>query len=476
MSSLGVLQGDPSSPVLYLISCHNFRLPPDIDDLTLDGHTISHLEHADDMVIISSSFEGLQRHLDHLTMWCDRNFMTISNTKSKYMIFGMPPDPLPLPILGGKHILFVNSFTYIGCTFSTTSHNVLAEHYRTKAKTATRVANTILSMTKHVGFLPMQEARELYMGRVDPHLTFGAEVAIDTDKTATAWLEKVQIRFLRRTLGVQSRCSLAPLFTETGLWPVKYRRLDLALRYLRHILEPSPALFTRLALQECLQLHATHHPSWFGDLVIALQRLPVPVFLDEVNPTVSSVDSSRQALADSLMTSLNTAIAESEKLILLQNRQERDDNGNLIQRTCAVRAHLSIPCHPHRVALTRLIFSSHPLAVERLRWVERRRGIIVRNDRIYRLCRLAVEDEAHAVLYCGGSQYILAARQSFFDYLTTSHPHIPRCKRWNDSEVDFLRNILGWPKVLPALARLIHVVFAEFEQEPMHIHEDRADA
>ncbi|KIJ53188.1 hypothetical protein M422DRAFT_242320 [Sphaerobolus stellatus SS14] len=130
-SSLGVLQGDPSSPVLYLLYCHDFVLLGDPNDALLDGIPISHLEHADGMVIISTPLRGLQRHLDHVTAWCGRNFMTINATKSK------------------KHIEFVDTFTYIGCIFSTTSRNIFAEHYKRKSATITRIANTILSLSKH---------------------------------------------------------------------------------------------------------------------------------------------------------------------------------------------------------------------------------------------------------------------------------------------------------------------------------------
>ncbi|KIJ52948.1 hypothetical protein M422DRAFT_64837 [Sphaerobolus stellatus SS14] len=202
LSSLGVLQGDSSSPVLYLIHCSGFALPADPDDVFFGGTPISL----------------------RLGAWA-----------------ATPPSP--------PHSLFTDSFTYLGCTFSTLSH-VFDDHYYKKAATATRVANTVLAMSRQVGSLPVHEGRMLYTTRVDPHLTSCAEVVIDVVKTALQRLE--------------------------------YRRLDLTLRYLHHVLLPSPSLFVRAAFDECA--------SWLGDLIHALRHLPMPMILPPTGLTPTVID------------------------------------------------------------------------------------------------------------------------------------------------------------------------------------------
>ncbi|KIJ48064.1 hypothetical protein M422DRAFT_45508 [Sphaerobolus stellatus SS14] len=177
--------------MLYLIYCSDFTLPPDPNDVFLADTTISHLEHADNIVILSFSDSGLQRHLRHLTAWRGCSFMTINATKSKYMIFGVLPNPLPLPILAGRYIEFIDTFTYLGCTFSSLSHDIFDYPYYKKAATATRVVNTVRSMSRHVGYLPVHEGQILYTSRVDPHLISGAEVVINVVKTVLQCLEMV---------------------------------------------------------------------------------------------------------------------------------------------------------------------------------------------------------------------------------------------------------------------------------------------
>ncbi len=74
------------------------------------------------------------------------------------------------------------------------------------------------------------------MARVDPHLIFGAEVILDVDGPVLEAMCSVQHAYIRRMLGLNKRSATAVLFTETGLWPIRYRRILLALQYLAYIL------------------------------------------------------------------------------------------------------------------------------------------------------------------------------------------------------------------------------------------------
>ncbi|KAK0443103.1 uncharacterized protein EV420DRAFT_1576985 [Desarmillaria tabescens] len=68
------------------------------------------------------------------------------------------------------------------------------------------------------------------------------------------------------------------------------------------------------------------------------------------------------------------------------------------RRTLNRRTYLTTIVPAHRKALTRLFVSSHILAVEVLRWGERYRPKIPREWRLCRFCKIAVEDEVHALL------------------------------------------------------------------------------
>jgi hypothetical protein len=139
--------------------------------------------------------------------------------------------------MGGNIIKQVQKAPYLGVWFETGTKNIWREQYRVKAKKATKIGNALHGLDRFVGALPVWDTRNLYMARVDTHLTSGCDVCLDVDLKSLKLLEKVQCRFLRRLLGVGSRCLRVVLFSETGIWPIKYRRVYLALNYLCYLLQ-----------------------------------------------------------------------------------------------------------------------------------------------------------------------------------------------------------------------------------------------
>jgi hypothetical protein len=73
--------------------------------------------------------------------------------------------------------------------------------------------------------------------RFDCYLSPAAEISADTDRRILVDHVDIQQCSLRRLLGVNSRSILAPLFTETGLLPIRIRWLILALKRLQYILD-----------------------------------------------------------------------------------------------------------------------------------------------------------------------------------------------------------------------------------------------
>jgi hypothetical protein len=75
----------------------------------------------------------------------------------------------------------------------------------------------MLGLNRFVGTLPVWDLWTLYMARVDPYLTAGCEVCLDIEEKSLKLLEKVQLRFLRRMLGIGFHSMKAVLFSETGI-------------------------------------------------------------------------------------------------------------------------------------------------------------------------------------------------------------------------------------------------------------------
>ncbi len=127
---------------------------------------------------------------------------------------------------------------------------------------------------------------------------------------------------------------------------------------------------------------------------------PVPILTDatEIAAYVAEVEKVAEMW---LLQQLNS----STKLYLIHQRLEivgKRKTG--VQVPLKMRTYLTCPVSKYRDALqTSMVFSTHKLAVERLRWADRGRRCIACDQQLCRLRTLAVEPPEHV---CNGSGYI----------------------------------------------------------------------
>jgi hypothetical protein len=196
-------------------------------------------------------------------------------------------------------------------------------------------------------------------------------------------------------LGVGSRSLRAVLFSETGIWPIKYRRVYLALKNLCYLLELDHKRPAWNALQQSLSLARASKISWINDLRIVLSRLYIPVDLD-ISPNIDGamVELAMKAVKKSMEAWIDNEIESSSRVRdLLVGRLEKDkETGKLVKKSLDFRHYLRVKQPEHRKALTKMILSSHSLAVECRRWKERGKKVVPRQWRLCRFCYIYVED------------------------------------------------------------------------------------
>jgi hypothetical protein len=88
---IGLLSGDPASPVLWNLFMADLIILEDMDDSILSGIRIAILAQDDDILLISLSAAGLQRRLNAFTTRCTLNFIVVNMIKTVIIIF----DPAP---------------------------------------------------------------------------------------------------------------------------------------------------------------------------------------------------------------------------------------------------------------------------------------------------------------------------------------------------------------------------------------------
>lgn len=119
-STIGVKQGCPLSPTLFGIYIDELEAflrehIQESDGCYLHQVLIYILLFADDIALLSSSPEGLQRQLDALALFCDLRKLTVNLSKTKVIVFNGTKKSQDLQFLfKGETVEITNSYTYLG--------------------------------------------------------------------------------------------------------------------------------------------------------------------------------------------------------------------------------------------------------------------------------------------------------------------------------------------------------------------------
>ncbi|KAJ6495470.1 hypothetical protein C8R45DRAFT_824268, partial [Mycena sanguinolenta] len=468
---IGILIGNTSSPILWTLYLSDFKLLSDATaDILLAGIFITNLEQADDMIMMSLTAGGAQRKINAFWKWCSVNFMIINAIKSLLMIYGSIPKSLPIFRFGAEAVSIVKSTKYVGFNLNSTLKNIFEDHYKKKASKARAIANTLLGLESMVGVLPPWEARKMYMALIDPHLTHGCEISLNVDLDLLKPLEDVQTEFLRRILGVNKRSMIAPLFTETGLIPLRFRRVILALTYLKYLVAVGDDRYVKAAACDSVLLSESGKASWAMDLRFMISKLPFTVVLPNlaaIAPT--AIDGVIKSVNASLRVHLQWSIddPDSPKLYLLRGRLEPEKDSPPAHKTLQFRHYLNVVNPKHRKALTQLLLSSHCLALERLHWVEFRRPIIPRDLRVCRFCKTEIESPEHALLECTAELELVQMREEFLCRMRNDLPGLPRPNSMPSTT--FFTHMISYRQTISLMAKFAYEITQFFEATPIYV-------
>ncbi|KAJ7223560.1 hypothetical protein GGX14DRAFT_532178 [Mycena pura] len=329
----------------------------------------------DDLLIVSLSARGLHVKLATLRTWCSNNFILVNLVRTIILIYGK--------------ILIKTEEKYVGVILRTDTQNMLADHYKAKARTARHCGHRIWAIEDMTGWLMPKELKQLYMARVDCHLIHGCEIPPDSEDVHVMQLCQVQISFLRQMLNIHCHSMIVPLFTETGIKPPRVCCLLLVLSHLMHWRGRSNNI----------------KKLWAKYLIKAATRLPFqcPILVLTMFTTIGDIKDYSKLVHKLMLEWLQGEIDSSEKLYLLHDHRETQKDKGPAQT------------QKHQEAITSIKLSTHLLALEILRYVNHGNQPVPRSDRLCRFCRKEVESPEHALITCTSSDEVVQLRVIFLE-------------------------------------------------------------
>ncbi|KAE9392850.1 hypothetical protein BT96DRAFT_751641, partial [Gymnopus androsaceus JB14] len=404
-ADIGIMIGDTLSPEFWILYMADFEIPPTADDIELMGMLISHLEQVDDLLLLALLPEGLQCKMDIFYQWCQVNFLIINAIKSGISYHGPAPAIMPVFRFGNSPVALLMEYVYVGMHFRTGNYRVFSSlikpHIVEKAQKARKTAHAVLHVESMIGTLPVHEGKILYMGCVDPHLIYGCRVTLKTSSQLFDLLFDVQKAFFRHLLGLSKTSIKAAIFLETGIMPLQFCWLILALCSLSYFLKRPADTYVRAVLNESISLHTQGKCSWFGDLKINITRVYADILLS-AGPDSDMLGDFTKIITNEALRWVESELERVDKRsYLLKLHQEPHENGGSKYCTMWLRQYLKdIQNAQHRKALTHLLSGDHPLAVVHLTWTDNHRIQVPHDERVCQFCKRAVETPEHALLEC----------------------------------------------------------------------------
>ena len=391
-SVYGVLQGGILSPKLfneYLSDLPNYL--DKNDGIKIENLEITHMLYADDIVLISDSQTGLQKHLNALHTFCSKWHLIVNISKTKVLNFTAKNDTIFK--YNNTELEIVENYKYLGHVISNNKrdfHKDMFEYLTTQANKALFALK--VDTKQNLGHIPPKLAMQMFDTYIMPILDYNS--IIWSKPTPTPEIEAIQITFLKIILGIRKQTPTPAVYAETGRFPLNIRHKNNVVKYWAR-LETMPDCSI---LNKCLniqkQLHYANKSSWYSKVDTILKQCNIELTTD------NELDNKYYEITTKIK--LNSYQNEIEHILAKVN-----DNGSypklrtykLFKTDYRTETYLAMNLNIKSIrSIARFRTSSHNLKVETGR---HDRPITPLENRICEKCNNdEVEDEIHYLLIC----------------------------------------------------------------------------
>ena len=254
---IGVRQGDNLSPNLFKIFINDL---PDIfdkddDQVQLDSTFISSLLYADDVMLLSTTKDGLQKCIDKLSSYCENNCLTVNLKKTKVVVFcknGQKSNELFY--YNGEELQNSSSYKYLGIIFSSsgTFSYCQSDLYNRALRAQFKMTKCFSNTTPNLDTLI-----HLFEHTIEPIALYGSEiwgtVNIQSSKIKKAnftlenlfenfLCDKLQIKFLKYISKISKQSVNIAVLSEFGRYPLCIKAISNTCNFLQRLLTSNSEL------------------------------------------------------------------------------------------------------------------------------------------------------------------------------------------------------------------------------------------
>ena len=235
-SDEGVKQGCVLSPILFCIYINEFTKLLRSHKLGIQFCNVQmgSLFWADDIVLLANDEHELQRMLDLAATFADRWKLSFNHDKSNVLIVGKRINPCKLWELGDSYISEVNSYKYLGVTFSRNLSD--HDHINDVIKKGNRLIGYVKSIIDG-----QDDYQRVYYGDllwktlVLPTINYASSVWVPGSAIDSKRIESLQYQMARAILKASRNTPLECLLGDLGWQPISVIQNNLRIKYFNRL-------------------------------------------------------------------------------------------------------------------------------------------------------------------------------------------------------------------------------------------------
>ena len=308
-NKLGVNQGGVASGLLfrkymsdlktYLSTAHG---------ICMSNEIIAHLLWADDLILFSDTFKGLQIQLDGLKQFCSNNHMIVNEIKTKIMVFGNPKRSKIH--FNSVDIDEVTDYKYLGNIISSTrlpNQDPLKKTYKFLSDQARKAIFSMSHKIKSIGELPIEIMFNLFDVLIKPILIYGSDVwGLRSELWGT--IDKVFLQYSRCMLHVKATTNNIITVGECGRFPPSTYCQISALCYLNRLHNMESNQLAKKIFCDLVELDQQGFNTWATDA----SKLVNDLRLDVTNDKNSFFMNCKRAIQNKFKTTWITHLQNTE--------------------------------------------------------------------------------------------------------------------------------------------------------------------
>ena len=402
---LGVRQGDNLSPNLFKIFINDLPsyLQSCMDSVLLHSQKLDCLMYEDDIVIFSTSPEGLQNKLNVLGKYCDDWGMRVNINKTKVIVFNKAGRTIKKQFLyKNSEIECVSNYKYLGIYFTSSGTFSLAKNelYKKALKALFKLRKDFLSLNPGI-----KTSINVFDHTIKPILLYGSEIwgtfNVNNSKCNQSGniqisdcyknfkSENLHLKFCKHLLGLNKKSVNHASLSELGRHPLHYDVVKSMLKYcyrIENLTTEFPLLQDAFLCSK--DLHSRNKTSWYSSVVKLLKNFDIKE---------NCMTSNKHRFGITLKQGLTKKYLSDWK-----HTSELLKDGKLVTylflkpKFGLEKYLLLVKNHEYRKSICKFRVSSHRLLIETGRYRH-----ISRNERICNNCtENKIEDELHFLISC----------------------------------------------------------------------------